>query len=227
MNSFKIITIIGIYLTSFGLAFPQKNELKTPIWIITDSVIINNTDINFCNFLIKDSTIFVTTKDFLLKELDTTFSCTNYCKTYSITYRFPNFGNYRLHDINCGTGKGPAGLIFELDSNLKVSYINDIQAQYKIYRQYIVSKFISDQQAKNIANTHFSANLRTSIFCCLLSFDCDKNCFQWEITKYKGFMNVLIEKVYINAVNSNFINKETQNTKRYSIWQALFRNRMI
>ena len=114
-----------------------------------------------------------------------------------------------------------------MDSGLAVKHVNDIALEYKAFTKFEKAHLITADQAQKTASEYFTAGYKTPAFQNLLIYDTAFERLIWEIRRYKGFMNVTIEKIYIDAEDAEFLYKKTESIRRFSIWQAIFRSKFV
>jgi hypothetical protein len=222
-----VLTTIFLLVTFTFPLFSQSNDLKERIWRITDSIIIERSSPDYLRNLVRDSIIWVITKADSIESLNSISNCPDKCKEYKVSYETRSKNGYILHTFYEGKGLGPAGIDIELESCLRLKFISNIEAEYKAFKRYNSAILISASEAKKVSAKYFTIGYKDPISSQLITYDLKNDEFIWRMRKYKGFMNVTLETVFIDAENSKFLNKETEKLRRYSIWKAIFRQSHI
>lgn len=219
-----------IYLLSLLVFSPTflngQNQDYSDIISLADSIVIQLTNQEYFDHLKRYSIPF----DGHLELMDSSYA---YPKTYSVIYFLKNPDEFNnMHVINEIGGLGPAGIFVKFDDKLELieprrfSMESKAKRQLKAFNRFRTTDLISKENAENIADKCFSEKFKKPYGNRLFIYDSNADLFLWRFRKFKGFMKVVVEEVFIDAETGKFVRKEETPYGR-NFWQALFDYRGI
>lgn len=219
-----------IYLLSLLVFCPTflngQIQHYSDIISVADSTVIHLTNQEYFDNLKRDSIPFVA-------HFEMVDSINPYPETYSVIYFLKNPNEFNnLHVINENGVLRPAGLFIELNDKLKLieprrfSMESEAKRQLKALNKFRTRDLISKENAENIADKYFSDKFKKPHGNYLFIYDSNTDLFLWRLGKFKGFLKVVVEEVFINAETGKFVTKKETLYGR-NFWQALFNSRGI
>lgn len=226
-----LFLIILSFFSQIGNSQTSKND---SILKISDSILISMTSLEYFSALERDTIpdrqewTKVSDMTDLTKVNSESYKRENTFITYGIYYKLKKpKNNYDLYVINEIGTMGPAGVFIEL--NDKYELVNprsfttesNVKYEFKAYQRYLSSTFITKEKAKLVAEDYFSKGMKDKNWAVQLMYDVRIDLFYWHVKKEKGFKKVIEETVYVNAENSEYIDKKTHKYSQ-NFWLALF-----
>jgi hypothetical protein len=226
----KRIIILSIIISCGPLqsANTQSNYRNETLKRTIDSIIISESSAEFRKALVSKSPIYIVNDNRNFVKLNEYKESHSKIKSYSVHYVLECEKGYCVHVKNDSLGTmGPVGVFLELDSSFSSITKSDIPLAYKAYKTYKSSILIPAELARSLAEKYFTKKYKLPDFCCMLFYNEELEKMIWEIRKFKGFMNIKIERVCIDAITGDYINKKNEISRRWSIWQAIFKHKNI